>query len=72
MPAAMAVSPVTAARYRLPFLDLARPVRLPDWLSSGVFPAQEDRCPPVRKHGLLYLAAVRGGIWPPGYPSSVS
>ena len=24
-------------------------MRLPDWLSSGVFPAQEDRCPPVRK-----------------------
>ena len=36
-----------AARYRLPFLDLALPVRLPDWLSSGVRPAQEARCAPV-------------------------
>src|SRR5271166_5071704 len=44
----MAVSPVMPARYRLPFLDLARPVRLPDWLSSGGAPgAQEARCAPV-------------------------
>ena len=42
---------MTAARYRLPFLDLARPVRLPDWLSSGVLPAQEDRWPPVAEAG---------------------
>ncbi len=33
-----------AGQYRLPFLALARPVRLPDWLSSGVRPAQEARC----------------------------
>ena len=43
-PTATAVSPVTAARYRLPFLD--RLVRVPDWLSSGVRPAQEAKWVP--------------------------
>jgi hypothetical protein len=33
-------------------------VRLPDWLSSGVFPAQEDRCPPVRKR-VMSVPVVR-------------
>src|SRR5437773_3333128 len=47
-PAATAVSPVMAPGYRLPFLALARPARLPDWWSSGARPAQEDRCAPVR------------------------
>src|SRR5215472_12339243 len=46
-PAATAVSPVTAPRYRLPFLAVARPARLPDWWSSGARPAQEERCAPV-------------------------
>ena len=47
-PAATAVSPVMAPRYRLPFLALARPARLPDWWSWGARPAQETRCGPVR------------------------
>src|SRR3984893_901371 len=46
-PAATAVSPVMAPRYRLPFLALARPLRLPDWWSCGARPAQEDRCAPL-------------------------
>ena len=37
-----------APGYRLPFLALARPLRLPDWWSCGARPAQEDRCGPVR------------------------
>lgn len=43
LPAATAVSPVIAPRYRLPFLCRACPARLPDWCSSGVRPAQEAR-----------------------------
>src|SRR5258705_10222253 len=47
-PAATAVSPVTAPRYRLPFFALARPLRLPDWWACGARPAQETRGGPVR------------------------
>jgi hypothetical protein len=46
-PAATAVSPVMPARYRLPFLALARPLRTPDWWSTGVRLAQEARYAPV-------------------------
>ena len=45
--AATAVSPVTPARYRLLFLALARPLRAPDWWSTGVRLAQETRYAPV-------------------------
>src|SRR5690349_15941265 len=47
-PAATAVSPRTAPRYRLPFLALARPLPLPDWWSCGARPPQQTRCGPVR------------------------
>ena len=47
LPAEMAVSPVAAATYLLPFLCRERPWRLPDWWSSGARPARETRWPPV-------------------------
>jgi hypothetical protein len=46
-PAAAAVSPVMPARYRLPFLALARPLRAPGWWSTGVRLAQEARYAPA-------------------------
>jgi hypothetical protein len=39
-------------------LSLDRPFRVPDWLSSGVLPAQEDRWPPVRKR-VMSMPVVR-------------
>jgi hypothetical protein len=64
---ATAVSPVMAPRYRLPFLDLAFPSRLPEELSSGVRPAVTIYCADFDDpHDVCLLVSGAGG--PRGSP----
>jgi hypothetical protein len=64
-----------AARYRLPFLDFDRPFRLPDWLSSGVRPAQggqvRGRGEPAHVRTGFGDGVLGGAAPPPGHGFSL-